>query len=76
MSDSENRVKDIRDRWRPMSDTPPEGMHLVYAPSADPKRPVIVTAWWLADDRQWSIIVKYWANAVTHWMPLPTPPSE
>lgn len=61
--------------WRQLSDEQPtEGLHLVYAASADPDRPLIVTAWWHAAEKQWSIINEYWAKAVTHWMPLPPAP--
>jgi hypothetical protein len=52
-----------------------DGMHLIYAPSADPQRPFIATAWWSEPNQQWEMLIDYWANAVTHWMPLPTPPA-
>ena len=64
--------------WIAMKDRKPstDGMHLVYAPSADPTCPMIVTAWWHTDEQRWSIIIDYWARAVTHWQPLPEPPKE
>ena len=52
-----------------------EGLYLIYAPSADPESPLLMTAWYYPDNKShiWGL-VKCWANAVTHWMPLPLPP--
>ena len=54
-----------------------EGIYLVYAASADPDRPLIVTAFWSNDNpRGWLGLVEIWAKAISHWQPLPSPPSE
>jgi hypothetical protein len=57
------------------SKPPSSGLYLIHAPSADPKKPLIMSAWYEKDDGppRWSL-VPYWATAITHWMPLPGPP--
>jgi hypothetical protein len=44
-----------------------EGLYFVYAPSADPKKPFMTTAWWSTDNKQWELIIKVWGEAITHW---------
>ena len=55
-----------------------EGVYLVYAPSADPSSPLIVTAFWSLEPKgHWGLpLPPSWAEAITHWMPLPAPPKE
>lgn len=63
------------DGWVPVKTKPTfDGMCLVYAPSADPDKPLITCAWWDLENKSWSLINTYWAKAITHWMPLPAPP--
>lgn len=61
--------------WTPMT-TPPTAdmLYLVYAPSADPDRPLIHVAWWDIEGGHWSLLPSAWLSAITHWMPLPAPP--
>lgn len=69
--------------WISVKDRLPEksGAYLVYAPSADPENPLIVSAWFELDEdgkgnmKGWQIVGP-WAEAITHWMPLPVPPKE
>lgn len=65
-------------QWIAMKDRTPEqeGTYLIYAPSADPDSPLIFVAWWSLGDKMWHLIPAHWARAVTHWMPLPAPPSK
>jgi hypothetical protein len=69
----ENR---ITGNWIAVSERLPadDALYLVYAPSADPAKPLITTAWFEPDGFGWSLIVSYWIKAITHWMPLPEPP--
>ena len=62
-------------KWISVKDRLPEdeGFVLIHAPSADEHKPVIITAWHDTETREWGL-VDVWANAVTHWMPLPVPP--
>ena len=66
--------------WISVTDRLPEeeGLYLIYAPSADPEKPLIFSAWWhLSDNPEWYKrwgLVKMWSDAVTYWMPLPDPP--
>ena len=51
------------------------GVYLVHAPSAEPNDPLIVTSFWHGPPLGWGIpLPRHWAEAVTHWMPLPAPP--
>ena len=55
---------------------PKTGTYLIYAPSADPNSPLIVSCWWedgTEFPKGWGL-VEVWRDAVTHWMPLPPPP--
>ena len=48
-----------------------DALYLVYAPNR------IETSWYNSSkDRVWQEIPKVWADAVTHWMPLPEPPTQ
>lgn len=62
--------------WIAVEDRLPEkeGVYLIHAPSADPDKPFIHVAWWSNSNQRWELIAISWANAVTHWMPLPKPP--
>ena len=59
----------IKDRL-PKKDAP----YLVFAESADPKKPFIQIAWYNPLGMSWSLIPTVWINAITHWMPLPRRP--
>jgi hypothetical protein len=50
-----------------------EGVHYVYAPSMDPKKPFFHVAWWNPETQGWELIVRMWGDAITHWM-KPVPP--
>ena len=50
------------------------GVYIVYAPSCDPEMPFIYVAWYDSDFAEWGLIPIHWANAITHWFPLPKPP--
>ena len=50
-----------------------EGVYIIYAPSADPGCPLMVSAFWFKEECCWSL-VPVWNAAVTHWMPLPAAP--
>ena len=52
-----------------------DGLYIVFAPSDDPEAPLYAMAWFHTDRQEWSLLVRYWANAITHWMPLPNPPN-
>lgn len=63
--------------WIKMSDRlPNEEVYLVYAENADPGKPFIYTAFWDAILKRWQGIPIIWANAITHWMPLPEKPKQ
>jgi hypothetical protein len=64
--------------WIPIAHLLPEdeGMYLVHAPSSDPEKPLILTAWFTGKNNpgyRWSL-APYWSSAVTHWMRLPKGP--
>jgi hypothetical protein len=50
------------------------GIYLVYAESADPDAPLIITASW-CEERGWGLPVP-WRFVISHWMPLPAPPEK
>jgi len=60
-----------------MDDAKPteDNVYLVFAPSANPKSPFIHTAWYCLRHERWEVIHHFWAGKITHWMPLPLPPS-
>jgi hypothetical protein len=64
----------VIEKWVAMAKRvpPKEGLYIAYARSADPKSPLLMTAWW--DGNAWGL-VPAWSDAVTHWMPLPAPPA-
>jgi hypothetical protein len=63
--------------WVPLAERMPakDGRYLIYAPSADPGKPLIAVAWYHPAEREWTLIPYPWANVVTHWMEVPTPPA-
>jgi hypothetical protein len=69
-----NIMVDVMDEWISIEDRLPEDAAvIVYAPSADPNRPLITIAWH-HDGFGWSLLPEHWCNAISHWMPLPKPP--
>jgi hypothetical protein len=50
-----------------------EGFYFVFAPSADPLKPVYAAAWW--NGERWELIIEYWGNSVTHHA-KPFPPDD
>jgi hypothetical protein len=63
--------------WNKCSDEQPakDGLYMVYAPSADPDKPVLALAWYHTKG-YWSLLPKVWCLAITHWMEMPQPPEE
>ena len=61
--------------WTSCSDKmpPKEGQYIIYAPSADPKRPLMAMAWY-DENFGWSLVPNVWRRAITHWMKLPSEP--
>ena len=60
--------------WWSIKDKAPSesGKYLIFAPSADPKKPLINTAWYTPGaERPWTMIAEPWQDAITHWQPLP-----
>ncbi len=53
-----------------------DALYLIHAPSLDEKSPLIITAWYDPKKGEWSGLVPYWRDAVTHWMALPDPPKD
>ena len=64
-------------RWRDFHTNPPtaNAALIVHAESADPKMPLIVTAWF-SPDFGLSLVPEMWIPSITHWMPIPDPPEE
>ena len=64
--------------WRSVKEELPtvDGLVLVFAPSADDRKPLIGTAWYDPSGRGWSLMSRVWIDAITHWMPMPEGPSE
>lgn len=65
-------------KWIPVTERLPDsdGLVLIFAPSADPGKPLMQSAWYdpHPDGIGWSFLPKNWINAITHWMPMPPPP--
>jgi len=66
-------------RWTALPRLPEtSGSKLVYAPSADPDKPLICCAWYEAPGTRnpsgWSLLHQCWIDGITHWMELPDPP--
>jgi hypothetical protein len=63
--------------WIKFSDRKPDfdGPIFVYAESADPLHPYFASAWWSLPNDRVEGMLKYWCDAVTHWMKpeRPTP---
>ncbi len=74
-----NILMDVKkDGWISVEERMPteDALYFVHAPSLDPDKPFIRTAWFDPDnDMGFENIPKVWSDAVTHWMPLPDPPS-
>lgn len=64
------------DSWISVKDRLPEkeGAVIIYAESADPNSPLIVSCWYTPNEGFG--LVEVWAKAVSHWMPMPDPPKE
>ncbi len=64
--------------WIALADQLPtrDDRYLVYAPSADPDKPLIITAWYNPTNptNPWSLLPEIWIDAITHWMEIPKPP--
>jgi len=60
-------------KW-PDEKPPEDGAYLIYAPSADPEKPLIATAWYNSACDGWSLLPIVWINAIRAWMFLPDPP--
>jgi hypothetical protein len=62
-----------KSEWISVNTSPKkDGRYLIYAPSLDKNKGLIAMAWY--DPIGWSLLPSAWINAITHWMPLPTPP--
>ena len=63
-------------KWIEFKDQKPteEGLHLILASSADPKKPYRNIAWWTLGKEEWSLLPQVWIDAITHWMSLPKSP--
>ena len=63
-------------QWRDFRTDPPtdDAALIIHAESADPKMPLIVTAWF-SPDFGLSLVPEMWIPSITHWMPLPEPPT-
>ena len=68
---------DMQDPWRDFRTDPPtvDGPLIVHAPSLDTTKPLITIAWFTPGSGL-SLMPTVWINAVTHWMPIPDPPTE
>ena len=62
-------------KWKPISQLPKkDAPFLIYAPSCDPKKPLIHIAWFEPKAKCWSLLPEMWLKGITHWMPLPKGP--
>ena len=70
------RVSDAELCWHAVADGLPaeDTAVIIYAPSMDPDKPLIVIAWY--DPASGFSLIPVWAEAVTHWMYLPEPPDD
>lgn len=73
------------DTWVKCSDKLPkkDGTYLVYAATMNKRKPFIYVAFYDTATRadnspvsNWQGIPSVWANAISHWMPLPKPPED
>ena len=53
-----------------------DAAYLIHAESADPDKPFIHIGWYNPNGDGWSLVLKPFIEAITHWMPLPNPPKE
>ena len=62
--------------WCSMQESKPpyDGLFLVFAPSADPQKPLKQVAWWSEMNQQWELLPKVWCDAITHWARMPKSP--
>lgn len=61
--------------WVPISTPPTEdGLYLYHCLTADPASPLIHIGWYTPGNG-WTFVPSYWAPHITHWMPLPDPPT-
>jgi len=49
-----------------------DSKYLVYAPSADPGKPLIAISWY-NPETGWSLLPQVWLDAITHWQKLKPP---
>jgi len=64
-------------RWFSVSEDLPseEGIYLVFAPTVDNGwRDIHMADYTYVNG--WMLLLAYWTNPITHWMPLPKPPEE
>jgi len=63
--------------WTSVKDRLPEkdGKYVVHVPTADESMPFIGIAWY-DPNFGWSLLLKPFIEAITHWMPLPDLPIE
>jgi len=74
----ENTITPRFNSWISVEERMPteDALYLIHAPSLDPDKPFIKTAWFDPNIvLGWQFIPKVWSDAVTHWMLLPEPPS-
>lgn len=64
----------MKNKWIPISRSFPkkDGLYLCYAPSADPKKPLIAQSMW-SNAKKFYSLVPIWSNAITHWMKVYPP---
>ncbi len=63
--------------WHPYPETKPPktGPYLVHVPTGDPDSPLIWCAWYEPAADSFSLRPAKFADAITHWMELPDPPT-
>jgi hypothetical protein len=70
------KVKRLSGNWTSVKVAlpPSNGLYLIHAPSADPKKPLIhMAGFW---DGKWMGLVPVWLKHISHWMPLPSAPRK
>lgn len=63
--------------WHKVSDGLPkkDGSYIIFAPSSDPKQPLIRQAWY-DPNFGWSLLPAVWIDSISHWMELPGWPDD
>jgi len=63
-------------KWISVDDRLPEEdyRYLVTGTTQDITKPFILIAWFTPHIGEWELIMQPFAEAVTHWMPLPEAP--